>query len=429
MNTGLRKAWLSVGLTFALAILLLADPAGAQPSTTDRSTPSAAVPDTAPGNLPDVAPPTIESGPNEAELEDLATIAEQERSTLDRAIARYAWNDNFTVAVEEIRAVSGDLAEAAITEDGTAWVAFAEEVPVEAVGILARFTAAHPAVDLDVRTGAGFTEAAFEDAIVRVHTALYDTPGVMEAVTSYDRPARQIVTTVSFLPGVDPDLVSTLQTVSAARLADDGGQGIADVLTTRVVLQDAGLTRDESSSYHYGGEIITGCTSGFAVRRLSDSSRGIAFAEHCDGTIYDDGDVLTYRGAHNGTHGDMEWRYGPDYEADDFYSGNSTTTEVNRRDVSGYATSTEGQTLCFNGKTTHVHVRQVSVCSGSACNLVQMGNHSTDGGDSGGPWFFGNTAYGIHQGVHCDPFCPYDRSVFTKATRLDNGLGVVVATS
>ena len=291
MSTGTRRAWLSVGL---LASLLLGDPAGAQPGTTGRPNPSAAVPDTAPGDLPDVAPSTIESGLSEAELEDLATIAEQERITLDRAVARYAWNDNFTVALEEIRAASGDLAEAAITKNGTAWVAFAEEVPVEAVGILARFTAAHPAVGLEVRTGAGFTEAAFEDALVRVHTAVYGTPGVMEAVTSYDRPARQIVTTVSLRPGVDPDLVSTLRTVSAARLADDGGQGIADVLTTRVVLQDAGLTRDESSSYHYGGESITGCTSGFAVRRQSDSSRGIAFAEHCDGRIYDDGDRLSF---------------------------------------------------------------------------------------------------------------------------------------
>lgn len=366
-----------------------------------------------------------------AEHEDLATIAEQEGITLDRAIDRYAWNDNFTVALEEIRAVSGALAEAAITDDG-AWVAFADQVPVQAVGILARFTAAHPEVDLDVRTGTGFTEAAFADALVRVHAAIYDTPGVVEAVTSYDRPTRQIVTTVSLLPGVDPDLVSTLQTVSAARLADDGGRGIADVLTTRVVLQDAGLVRDDSSSYRYGGEILSTCTSGFAVRRLSDSSRGIAIAEHCDGTIYDDGDVLTYRAAHNGTHGDMEWRYGPDYEADNFYSGSSTTTEVNLRDVSSSATPSEGQPLCLNGKTTHTHcqqVRQVSVCSNGACNLVQMGNRSADGGDSGGPWFYSNTAYGIHKGSHCDPFCPYDRDLFTKATRLDDGLGVVVATS
>lgn len=31
--------------------------------------------------------------------------------------------------------------------------------------------------------------------------------------------------------------------------------------------------------------------------------------------------------------------------------------------------------------------------------------------------------------MHYDPSRPYSRSVFAKATRLDNGLGVVVATS
>jgi len=433
MDTGIRGAWLGVGLASTLAILLIGGPAGAQQPARSTVTAPAPVLDSAlPGDLPDVAPPTIDSGPNEAELQDLANIAEQEGITLDQAIERYAWNDNFSLALEEVRAVSDALAEAAITADGV-WVAFAAEVPVEAAGILDRFTAAHPTVDLAVRTGTGFSESALEDALVRVHTAVYDSPGVLEAVTSYDRPARQIVTTVSLLPEADPGLVSTLRAVSAARLADDGGQDIADVLTTRVVLQDTGLTGHDSSAYHYGGEALSTCTSGFVVRRNSDNFRGIAFAEHCGaGSITDDGDALTYINDHYGTHGDMQWRYGPDYEADDFYSGNSTTTEVNRRDVSSYGIATEGQTLCLNGKTTHNHcqqVRQVSVCSSGACNLVQMGNRSAAGGDSGGPWFSGNTAYGIHHGSHCDPFCPYDRDLFTRADRLDDGLGVTVATS
>lgn len=107
MNTGIRRAGLSVGLTFALAVALLGGPAGtagaAQSSVADRPTP-AVVLDTAVGNLPDVAPATVESAPNEAELQDLATIAEQEGITLDQAIARYAWNDNFTITLDEIRA-------------------------------------------------------------------------------------------------------------------------------------------------------------------------------------------------------------------------------------------------------------------------------------------------------------------------------------
>jgi len=113
-------------------------------------------------------------------------------------------------------------------------------------------------------------------------------------------------------------------------------------------------------------------------------------------------------------------------------AGNSTTTEVNLRDVSNYSSPTLGQTLCLNGKTTHSHcaqVRKVSVCSNGACNLVQMSIRVSEDGDSGGPWYSGNVAYGIHKGWQCDPSCPFDRSIFTRVTRLDEGLGVVVATS
>ncbi len=110
----------------------------------------------------------------------------------------------------------------------------------------------------------------------------------------------------------------------------------------------------------------------------------------------------------------------------------STTTEVNLRDVSNYSSPTLGQTLCLNGKTTHSHcaqVRKVSVCSNGACNLVQMSIRVSEDGDSGGPWYSGNVAYGIHKGWQCDPSWPFDRSIFTRVTRLDEGLGVVVATS
>lgn len=428
-----RQRWTAWGglIALVLGLAVVGGEASAQPGSSGGPGVTGQAADPAAGDLPDVAPLAMASGPNDAELEDLRTIARQEDIPLDRAIARYAWNDNFTAAVEEIRAITDELAEAVITRDGKAWVAFAEDEPAGVSALLGRFDTFHPTVEVEVRTGAGYTQAALESAIARVHRSIYAEPGVADAVTTYDRASRQIVTAVSLLPDADPDVVSDLQSLSAARLVTDGDRGIEEVISTKVVRHDGRLTRDESSSYHYGGEDITGCTSGFAVRRLSDNSRGIAFAEHCDGTIYDDGDKLTYRDSHNGTHGDMEWRYGPDYEVDDFYAGNGSATEVNRRDVSGYATPVEGQTLCFNGKTTHKHcqqVRKVSVCSNGSCHLVQMGEHSTDNGDSGGPWFYGNTAYGIHKGSQYDPFWPYDRSVFTKVTRLDDGLGVVVAT-
>lgn len=69
------------------------------------------------------------------------------------------------------------------------------------------------------------------------------------------------------------------------------------------------------------------------------------------------------------------------------------------------------------------------MCNGSACNLVEMGERSAAGGDSGGPVYWGNTAYGLHQGGIYDPVWSFDRDVFARADRIDNALGIYIATS
>ena len=53
--------------------------------------------------LPEVAPPEIDDPPSSAELEDLQSVADRKGITLQEAIDRYAWNDNFALAVSGIR--------------------------------------------------------------------------------------------------------------------------------------------------------------------------------------------------------------------------------------------------------------------------------------------------------------------------------------
>ena len=65
------------------------------------------------------------------------------------------------------------------------------------------------------------------------------------------------------------------------------------------------------------------------------------------------------------------------------------------------------------------------MCNKKVYNLVQMGAHLSQGGDSGAPVYWGNTAYGLHQGVMYDPT---SREVFSQATRIDNALNVYIAT-
>lgn len=382
---------------------------------------------------PEVASPEIGDPISEAELQDLQSLASQSGISLQAAIDRYAWNDNFALAVARIReALPGDYAGAEIVGADHAWVAFAGHAPELARDIIDTFSSNHSGVSVDVRTDLGFTELKLERAIEAVHFAVLETPEVKDASTTFDFETAQITTTVVLESTASDPVLDDLRAVATQNVTDAGGAGILDSITISVVRSTGPvLGGNTSNSLHLGGEDITGCTSGFGTK-TSSGSRGISTAGHCSNSQTDDGAGLTYKGGHEGTHGDFQWHTGPKAEVDDFYSGNASSTEVNRRDVSSVGSPVVGQSLCQNGVTTHKsckEVRKLNVCYGKACNLVQFGNRTVQGGDSGGPVFLGNTAYGLIYGWHYDPFWPYDRDLFSRADRIDNALGIFIATS
>lgn len=60
-------------------------------------------------------------------------------------------------------------------------------------------------------------------------------------------------------------------------------------------------------------------------------------------------------------------------------------------------------------------------------SLVAPLPHVTGGGDSGGPWFYSNTAYGIHHGVM--EIWWKNQSLFSPVIYLDDVLGITIGTS
>ena len=380
----------------------------------------------------EITPPNIDDPVSEAELQDLQTIADQSGMSFQAAIDRYAWNDNFALAVAGVReAFPKDFAGAEIVDADHAWIGFAARPPEAARELIDAFGKAH-GVTVDVRPSLGFNELDLQAAIEAAHFAVLGTPGVSDALTTYDFGSGQIVITVVLDDAVPSSMVDDLRLIAERSLSDATGAGIVDYITVSVARSITPVVGgDESSSEHLGGEALSTCTSGFGTK-TSSGVRGIATAGHCGNSQSDDGFALTFKDDYEGTHGDFQWHTGPKPERDDFYSGNSSSTEVNRRDVSSVGSPVVGQSLCRNGKTSHKdcqEVRKLNVCSGSVCNLVEMGAHLSAGGDSGGPVFWGNTAYGIHKGYVYDPFWPFDREVFSRADRIDNALGVFIATS
>lgn len=426
-----RSKW-ALSFTFVLSVAFAITVTG----TGVADEPALSVSEASGGSSAEVAAPEIADSMSEAELQDLQAVADQLGISPREAIDRYAWNDNLSLAVAQIREkFPQSFAGAEIVDAGNAWVMFTGRPPAEALAILDTFSEHHANVAIEVREGAGFSEVELQQAIERVHYAVFTRPEVIDASTTHDYATNVITTRVVLIDGAPESAIDNLRVVAIEGLAHALPESVGAALSAEVV-KFAGprIHLDESSSHHMGGEDITGCTSGFGTRASSHTSgtRGISTAGHCANAQTDDGWSLTHQGGHEGTHGDFQWHTGPQIENDQFYAGNSTSTEVNERDVASIGSPMAAQTLCRNGITSKrdcQEVRKLNVCAGGECNLVQMGSHLSAGGDSGGPIYWANTAYGLHKGMMYDPFWPYGREVFSRADRIDNALGIYIATN
>lgn len=415
---------------FCLAAALLLGSSGARASESpDGSLESSLASGT---QIADTVPIAIGNPISEEELQDIKTMASQSGMTLQAAIDRYAWNHDFAVTVARIREAAPDaFAAAEIVDAGHAWIAFSGRATEAARELVDAFSSHHDGIAVEVRTDVGFTEVELERAIEGIHFAVLMSHEVLDASTTFDFDTGQITVTVVSENTASDLALDGLQGVAIRKLEAAAGAGILNRITISVNRSKSQVIGVDDSIYHHmGGEDISACTSGFGTRRLSDGMRGISTAGHCDDDQTDDGFGLFYKGGYEGVHGDFQWHTGPKTENDNFYSGSSGSTEVNMRDVSGIGSPVVGQSLCRNGVTSHKdcqEVRKLNVCSGGECNLVQMGADLSAGGDSGGPVFWGRYAYGLHKGEMYDPW-PYDRDIFSRADRIDNALGITIAT-
>lgn len=177
----------------------------------------------------------------------------------------------------------------------------------------------------------------------------------------------------------------------------------------------------------YGGLSITGCTSGFTVRN-SAGTRGVSTSGHCGNSQTLSGVALTLRGeAYSGSY-DIQWHNAS--------SGSHTYTNTIKvgsatRAITGTrarTSQTVGSQVCKQGRTTGYTcgtISTISYCASGACTWVRVAGNGTnlsEGGDSGGPWFSGNTAYGSHTyGIGNDSaYMPVDYF---------SGISVTIATS
>ena len=162
---------------------------------------------------------------------------------------------------------------------------------------------------------------------------------------------------------------------------------------------------------------LGGCTTGFTSVDAVSGETGVLTAGHCAGSV---GSLATYhdtdgtfdsvemRGKRWDSNQDFAWYRTPGLDAAQFQSG------FGYRNVTGTILRTQmvGGHVCHFGRTTGYSCGIVdtirydppdSACNNTPCSdrwaaVINDANIKCAGGDSGGPYFNGNTAWGTHQG-------------------------------
>ncbi|WP_313279893.1 S1 family peptidase [Timonella senegalensis] len=191
-----------------------------------------------------------------------------------------------------------------------------------------------------------------------------------------------------------------------------------DVASRGVIHSPIGVVFEEhegsAENTSRGGVALSSCTSGFTV--VSGSVRGFLTAGHCGNTqkfsTTPTGSLTqssTFKSQNYGKAADIQWHTPTVAASFKQFFGSSATSATTQL---GTQTTYVGQGLCHRGKVSGYscgYVTSVSfaptwseACNGLGCSAVFVRASGTNlanrRGDSGGPWFGGAYAYGIHSG-------------------------------
>jgi streptogrisin C len=197
-----------------------------------------------------------------------------------------------------------------------------------------------------------------------------------------------------------------------------GDVGVREELGGPVALQDnyGGKRLTKQGTFPFENE----CTTTFAVRNVVTSVTGVLTAGHCqaalhcwhNGTIHYD---ITFVAQRYDADQDWQWHTTPNPDVGLFWDGAAyrsvTGLEARSSMVGDYACHYGWVSGFSCGWIQSITYSNISGgCNGYVCApvyaLVTGPSMNNAGGDSGGPWFSGGRAYGIHKagnGATADP--------------------------
>ncbi|MER5455229.1 S1 family peptidase [Micromonospora sp. NPDC002389] len=378
-------------------------------------------------NVPErsvIQPTTVAIKPTPEELHDLKQFAAQHAMDLETTVDKYAWRHEFARAVGHLRATYADtFADAAIAPGANydAWISFSGSAPPDIASHLTTVPAR-----VEIREHLGWDEASLVQAAKDVHYAVLAEAGPNARVaTNPDTTTGTIRVAVGSQPGI-----------AAARVADhirstlEAGPVAAAINATPPAVRleiEATSQLDGGVDTVYGGGSLSSCTAGFPVRRSTDTSQhGLTTAGHCGNSqAYESRSVLTFISAHEGAQGDMQWHRSSEAVGNQFYYDSGV-----RRNAQTVGHPTPGISVCKFGKTSGAtcdEVYQLNQCRDQYCGLAMTHRRKAAGGDSGGPWYWGTAAYGVHSGYKT--YNLLTRDMFTPTQQVHITLGLLLKTT
>lgn len=372
-------------------------------------------------DLPSLPPEITIDGLTLDELEDLKLIAENEGISFAEAIDRFGWQNEFAQFADKMEeAYPNSFAGAGLYSDGKgAWIAFKDNIPSVAKKVAATLPAT-----MELIGGKGFSELELKSEMEGIHDQIYQRKDIENVYSYYD--IESGVITVEALP-----IKSSLSLSESKKLMQElQPEQISNsniTININVVKQ---LDGGNESKYIRSGGYLGTCTAGFTVRN-NGSGRGISTAHHCGGKerTYrnhsgDGGSTtVTRKSSHKGKYGDLaRYSVGNKTATRTFYYANNK-----KRYATAVSSPRVGMAVCNFGKTTGHKcdtVYKLNTARDGYKGMTAVSRHITDKGDSGGPWFYGATAYGIHSGYQT--ISKIRRSQFSPAVNMQNAVGMRV---
>ncbi|WP_146752363.1 MULTISPECIES: S1 family peptidase [unclassified Actinomyces] len=350
---------------------------------------------------------------SEAAAEDAAFDAQTSEQSENEILEDIAFQDLVNETVDPVILKHEDIfAEAGFNGDGTAYVVFTEPIPEEDAS--------------RIRAVEGVTLS--EDGVYTAHEADELMEEISDAVEDgLPEDAAFLVqvspvsgeTTIAASDTVQSEATSEVQRIveeSQPRdtVASPGAPGDTLDPTTNSSPQisfEVDTTLEAEDQAVNGGDKLTitnttthHCTAAFPAK--SGGHSGLLTAGHCQNDLTVDQGNRLYSATKEKRHlnGDMQW-----HRAREAVNGRFRYQWGTYRAVKAHPVLKVGTKVCRFGATTGngtgcTTVVYVSACitysdEGEYCKLAMTDSHTgSKDGDSGGPWFYGNSAYGIHSG-------------------------------